>query len=119
MSQAHKNRTSPRKFDFPLASFPKGFAFQETVNRKSFNKNRLQRMADFEARQAEKSPKTNPSGRAKFKGSASYSEPLGVASMSGREVQALPDPAASARGANVRANKARGTDSSAKRVPVK
>ncbi len=76
-------------------------------------------MAEGEAIRAEKDPKLNPSGRGKFKGSASYDEPLGVASMSGREVQALPDPAASARGANVRANKARGTDSSSKRVPVK
>ena len=115
-NQAHKNRTSPRKFDYPLAAFPKGFAFQETVNRKSFNKKRLQRMADFEARQAEKNPKLNPSGSAKFKGKGEYHEVLGVASMSGRNIEASPSASHAAR---LRGNKARGTQSSAARIPVK
>ena len=73
-------------------------------------------MADFEARQAERNPKTNPSGSAKFKGNSQYFDiGLGI-SMSGKEVKALPSASHSAR---LRGNKARGTQSSAARIPVK
>ena len=118
-NQAHKNRTSKDKFNFPLKAFPKGFAFQETVNRKSFYKDRLKRQSEGMAARAEKDPQMNPSGRAKFKGSSYYSEPMGVVGIGSKEIKALPDPSASSRGANVRANKERGTQSSTQRKVIK
>jgi hypothetical protein len=62
---------------------------------------------------AEKSPKLNPSGKAKFD---YYQDPLLGKPLG---VVAQQDPAASSRGANVRANKERGTQSSTQRKVIK
>ena len=116
-NQAHKNRTSPQKFHYGSASFsnPVGAAGK----RIQFERARLKRQAAGDATRAEKSSELNPSGRAKFKGYSSYSEPMGVARISEKKIQALPDPSASSRGANVRANKERGTQSSTQRKVIK
>ena len=115
-NQAHKNRTNPKKFDHPTPAFPKGFTFQETVNRKSFYRDRLKRQAEGMAIRAEKDPKTNPSGQAKFKGSSFYSEPMGVVGIGSKEIKALPDARNAAR---LRGNKERGTQSSSQRKVIK
>jgi hypothetical protein len=78
---------------------------------------RKKRMALGEARRMELDPQKNPSGRAKY----------GIEEMKYNVVRGevrgspspLPDPSASARGANVRANKERGTQSSTQRKVIK
>jgi hypothetical protein len=70
------------------------------------------------AKKMQSSPKTNPAGKGKF-------IPDSILSISGAEpkwrggVKIAADPAASARGANVRANKERGTKSSSQRKVIK
>ena len=66
------------------------------------------KLADTKAESFTKSQSLNPAGMAKFKG---YVTDLGYP-----DVKSLPSSSHSAR---LRGNKARGTDSSAKRVPVK
>ena len=74
-------------------------------------KKAVQKQADMQAKAATNNPKLNPSGKAVYKGN--------VTNLGYPEIRPLPDPSASARGANVRSNKARGTQSSAVRAPVK
>ena len=108
-NQAHKNRTSPRRFNYAPAGFPKGLVNSASVNESDFTRARVKRQAGGMAVRAEKDPEINPSGRAKFKAhGAGY-----------KAIQALPDPSASSRGANVRANKERGTQSSTQRKVIK
>ena len=59
-------------------------------------------------------PKYNPAGKGKF-----YTLYAPLEKSSTFSTYADRDPSASARGANARANKARGTQASSKRVPVK
>ena len=72
-------------------------------------------MADFEARQAEKSPKTNPSGSAKYKGITTPS----LGSEPWAKAEPLPDKRHEGRISASRERKNRGTQSSATRVLVK
>jgi hypothetical protein len=70
------------------------------------------------AKKMQSSPKTNPAGKGKF-------IPNSILSIAEAEpkwrggVKIAPDPAASSRGANVRANKERGTRSSTQRKVIK
>lgn len=75
-------------------------------------------MLKGEARRMELDPKLNPAGKAKFDSSKSeYHMRVGPVPEGPKKVfTPFPDPAHSAR---LRGNKARGTDSSSKRVPVK
>ena len=115
MSQAHKNRNAPWSGSTKQKNMLTAMA--ET---RAYHDNKFKRMMAHEGRKAELDPKQNPSGKAKFEGKGSqWTGPENLTRIYKHGVEARPDPAASARGANVRANKARGTDSSAKRVPVK
>lgn len=104
MSQAHKNRITAKK---------ERLAFEK--ERSALNKS----IEDYES-EVRMAKKSELAIREKL-GSAG-STPINVypPTQGGiRFYQIGRDPSASARGANVRANKARGTQSSATRVPVK
>ncbi len=78
---------------------------------------RKKRMALGEARRMELDPSKNPSGRANYGiDKMKYNVLRGTVKGS---PSPLPDPAASSRGANVRANKERGTQSSSQRKVIK
>ena len=72
-------------------------------------------MANFAARQAEESPKTNPSGSAKYKGITIHS----LGSEPRAKAEPLPDKRHEGRISALRERKNRGTQSSATRVSVK
>jgi hypothetical protein len=106
-NQAHKARL--RTTGFPLSS----------SNEERYLRNKIEsydRRAKGEARRMELDPRSNPSGKAKYVGTGK----MNVASRKDvSTVTPSPDPAASSRGANVRANKERGTQSSTQRKVIK
>jgi hypothetical protein len=90
---------------------------RKTIKYQSYKKDWAKRdnpaSASFE-KEILKNKNLNPAGKLQVK--TSYA-PFG--SMTIHEAKALPDPAASSRGANVRANKERGTQSSSQRKVIK
>jgi hypothetical protein len=78
---------------------------------------RKKRMALGEARRMELDTSKNPSSRAKY-GIEEMKYNVVIGEVRGSP-SPLPDPSASSRGANVRANKERGTQSSTQRKVIK
>ena len=113
-NQAHKNRLvrtgvdkAPKESKTPAHRYRNFATDYKTRGRQALG----------EARRMELDPSKNPSGRAKYgieemKYNIVRSEVRGSPSP-------LPDPAASSRGASVRANKERGTQSSTQRKVIK
>ena len=106
-NQAHKNRTSVKH----------GVTVYKP-ERTNVIRQRLKRQAEGMARRAELSPKTNPAGKAKYEAiSGTFGEPYFQTEI--KEIKPMMDPSSHSRGANVRANKERGTQSSAQRKVIK
>jgi hypothetical protein len=88
------------------------------MSKKNYNLDNATMESVRMARKMQSSEKSNPAGKGKF-------IPDSILSISGAEpkwrggVKIAADPAASSRGANVRAGKARGTQSSSQRKVIK
>jgi len=106
-NQAHKNRTSVKH---NITSYD--------PERTKVIRQRLKRQAEGMAYRAERSPKTNPSGSAKYKGiGTTFGEPFFQTEII--EITPLPDARHAARLRGAAARKARGTQSSTNRRTIK
>jgi hypothetical protein len=113
-NQAHKNRLvrtgvdkAPKGSKTPAHRYRNFTTDFETKKRQALG----------EARRMELDPSKNPSGRAKY-GIKGMRYDLASGEVRGSP-SPLPDTSASSRGANVRANKERGTQSSSQRKVIK
>ena len=113
-NQAHKNRLvrtgvdkAPKNSKTPANRYRNFTTDYDTKRRQAFG----------EARGMELDPSKNPSGRAKY-GIKGMKYDIASSEVRGSP-SPLPDPSASSRGANVRANKERGTQSSTQRKVIK
>jgi hypothetical protein len=113
-NQAHKNRLArtmveyePKDSKIPAHRYRNFTTDYKTKKRQALGK----------ARGMELDPSKNPSGRAKY-GIEGMRYNIARQDVRGSP-SPLPDPSASSRGANVRANKERGTQSSTQRKVIK
>ena len=112
-NQAHKNRLvrtgvdkAPKESKTPAHKYRTITADFRSASRK----------AQGEARRMQLDPNKNPAGRVEYnvKPSVNY-----LTQKNTSKITVRPDPAASSRGASVRANKERGTQSSTQRKVIK